>query len=175
MKLQINDILDGKHPTFSRCLLKKRLLQNSLLKEECYICKLPPIWNGQVLKLQIDHINGIRFDHRLENLRLLCPNCHSQTSTFAGKRNNGHPKKSGRYSEISLASDLLKIKRKRDIHEKRQLILQSNIDFSKRGWIVKVSKILKITPQKVRQWMKTNLPHIEKHTRSYSSVDRAES
>ena len=34
--------------------------------------------------LQLDHINGINTDHRLENLRLLCPNCHSQTPTYCG-------------------------------------------------------------------------------------------
>lgn len=34
----------------------------------------------------MDHINGIHNDHRIENLRLLCPNCHSQTKTFAGRR-----------------------------------------------------------------------------------------
>lgn len=40
---------------------------------------------GQSLSLQLDHINGINNDHRLENLRFLCPNCHSQTNTYAGK------------------------------------------------------------------------------------------
>ena len=42
-------------------------------------------WNGQSLTLQIDHINGINNDNRKENLRWLCPNCHSQTSTYTGK------------------------------------------------------------------------------------------
>ena len=37
------------------------------------------------LSLQLDHINGINNDHRIENLRFLCPNCHSQTETYAGK------------------------------------------------------------------------------------------
>ena len=41
--------------------------------------------NGKPLVLQIDHINGVSDDHRLENLRWMCPNCHSQTDTFAGK------------------------------------------------------------------------------------------
>lgn len=74
-----------KGSTFSRVSLKKRLLREGLLRNECYNCFLPPEWNGQPLKLQIDHVNGIHNDNRLENLRILCPNCHSQTETFAGK------------------------------------------------------------------------------------------
>lgn len=50
-------------------------------KYECAKCGLSE-WLGQKITLQVDHINGIATDHRLENLRFLCPNCHSQTSTF---------------------------------------------------------------------------------------------
>lgn len=65
--------------------LKKRLLNEGYLQNRCYICNLMAEWNGKPLSLQLDHINGIYNDHRIENLRLLCPNCHSQTETFAGK------------------------------------------------------------------------------------------
>ena len=52
---------------------------------ECSICGLNK-WQGEDITLQVDHINGNHYDNRLENLRLLCPNCHSQTSTFGNKR-----------------------------------------------------------------------------------------
>lgn len=65
--------------------LKKRLLQEGLLQERCVSCGAPPIWCGKPLTLHLDHINGDSKDHRLENLRLLCPNCHSQTLTYAGR------------------------------------------------------------------------------------------
>jgi 5-methylcytosine-specific restriction endonuclease McrA len=65
--------------------LKRRLLKEGLLKNQCYECGQLPIWNGKHLSLQFDHINGISDDNRLENLRILCPHCHSQTITFAGK------------------------------------------------------------------------------------------
>lgn len=64
--------------------LKRRLLNNNLLEYKCQICGINS-WNGKELSLQLDHINGINNDHRLENLRFLCPNCHSQTETFSGK------------------------------------------------------------------------------------------
>lgn len=61
--------------------LKKKLIDLNLLNEVCAICNIIE-WQNQKLTLHLDHINGDRFDNRLENLRLLCPNCHSQTSTY---------------------------------------------------------------------------------------------
>ncbi|MCK9567328.1 HNH endonuclease [Candidatus Pacearchaeota archaeon] len=66
--------------------LKKRLIRNNLLTNVCSKCGQKPFWNGQVLVLQIDHINGNNTDNRLENLRILCPNCHTQTETFSCRR-----------------------------------------------------------------------------------------
>lgn len=67
--------------------IKDRALKEQLLVYKCYECSLVE-WNGKVIVLELDHINGNNKDHRLENLRLLCPNCHSQTSTFRGKNIN---------------------------------------------------------------------------------------
>lgn len=64
--------------------LKKRLIRENLLVYKCYECGINS-WRDNKLSLQLDHINGIYNDHRIENLRLLCPNCHSQTETFSGK------------------------------------------------------------------------------------------
>lgn len=68
--------------------LKRRLISNNVLKNECYICGLTN-WQDQPITLQIDHINGVNNDNRIENLRILCPNCHSQTPTFTGRKNKG--------------------------------------------------------------------------------------
>lgn len=83
-KIPLNEILI-ENSFYNRGSLKMRLIENKLLENICSDCKLPPIWNNKKLSLQIDHINGISNDNRIENLRLLCPNCHSQTITFAGK------------------------------------------------------------------------------------------
>lgn len=76
-----------KDSSYDRKTLKKRLLEEGLLKNECAICGLPPTWNGTELVMVLDHINGLRNDNRQENLRLLCPNCNSQQSTFSGRAN----------------------------------------------------------------------------------------
>ncbi len=70
---------------YSRRALKGRLLKCGLLKEACAECGLGPVWQGKRLVLALDHINGVSDDNRIENLRLICPNCHSQTSTFAAR------------------------------------------------------------------------------------------
>lgn len=71
---------------------KGKLLRRALLEigvaEQCAECEIGSEWRGKRLVLHIDHVNGDFLDDRLDNLRFLCPNCHSQTPTFAGKLRN---------------------------------------------------------------------------------------
>lgn len=69
----------------SRRSVRRAILQDSLIPYVCALCGLGDDWQGALLVLHLDHINGIRNDHRLSNLRFLCPNCHSQTDTYAGR------------------------------------------------------------------------------------------
>lgn len=64
--------------------LKKRLINNKILTQKCYSCGLVE-WLNQPIPLELHHINGINNDHRIENLQLLCPNCHALTSNYRGK------------------------------------------------------------------------------------------
>lgn len=84
-KIPLDEILVEKS-TYHSGRLKKRLIRKGLLTEKCYECEITE-WNGKPLTIQLDHINGVNNDHRLENLRMLCPNCHSQTPTFVGRHN----------------------------------------------------------------------------------------
>jgi 5-methylcytosine-specific restriction endonuclease McrA len=64
--------------------LKNRLLQAGIKDGSCERCGIST-WRGTPLTTALHHINGDRYDNRVENLELLCPNCHSQTDTFSGR------------------------------------------------------------------------------------------
>jgi len=70
----------------SRYILRRCILKHNLLEYKCAICGISK-WNNKTISLEIDHINGKNNDNRIENLRFLCPNCHSQTTTY-GSRNS---------------------------------------------------------------------------------------
>jgi hypothetical protein len=80
----LSEVLVERSKYVNRMQLKKRLVGEGILRYACAVCGIAE-WQGQPLVLQLDHLNGVGDDHRLENLRLLCPNCHSQTTTFCGK------------------------------------------------------------------------------------------
>jgi hypothetical protein len=82
------DILVLNSTYLSTADLKARLIREGILANRCYECDSPPLWRGRPLVLVLDHINGDHSDNRVQNLRLLCPNCNSQQPTFAG-RNRG--------------------------------------------------------------------------------------
>lgn len=75
-------IKDSPHPCTSG--LRKRLLKESVKEHRCEVCGLSD-WCGMRIPLQLDHLNGDRRDNRLENLRVVCPNCHAQTETWCGR------------------------------------------------------------------------------------------
>ena len=79
------DKLLSQNSKHTRAVLRRYIINNRLLEYKCSCCGISS-WNGKTLSLELDHINGVNNDNRLENLRFLCPNCHSQTNTY-GSRN----------------------------------------------------------------------------------------
>lgn len=70
--------------TVNRQHLKRRLIAAGLKEAACEECGLTD-WLGRPITLELHHRNGVRNDNRLENLAILCPNCHSQTESFGGR------------------------------------------------------------------------------------------
>ncbi len=85
IKTILTDVFDGKIYMNSNAF-KKRLIKEGYKESKCSECGNEGEWNDKHLELELDHINGDSRDNRLENLRILCPNCHSQTPTFRKKK-----------------------------------------------------------------------------------------
>ncbi|MGO9319875.1 MAG: HNH endonuclease [Solirubrobacteraceae bacterium] len=73
--------------TYSRAHLKARLFKHGLKARECELCGQDEIWRGRRMALILDHINGVANDNRLENLRIVCPNCAATLDTHCGRQN----------------------------------------------------------------------------------------
>lgn len=86
----VNEVFK-KDNYFSQKSLKAKVIKFNLVKYECEICLNNGSWNNTQLSLHLDHKNGDNKDNRIENLRFLCPNCHSQTETYSGKNNKKLP------------------------------------------------------------------------------------
>jgi hypothetical protein len=79
--MSVEKLITGRR---NRTHLKQRLVRLGLLEDSCQECGVTE-WRGKPLSLCLHHLNGVNDDNRIENLVLLCPNCHSQTDNFAGR------------------------------------------------------------------------------------------
>lgn len=81
----LDDYLSGRFP-IQTTKLKSKLYAAKIKAPSCEVCGQGEVWNGLPLTLHLDHIDGNRANNALDNLRILCPHCHSQTNTFAGRK-----------------------------------------------------------------------------------------
>jgi hypothetical protein len=80
----LDEILVEKS-TYHRWHLNRRLFKEGLKQPRCELCGQGQIWNGRRMSLILDHVNGVWNDNRLENLRIVCPNCNATLDTHCGK------------------------------------------------------------------------------------------
>ena len=120
-------------------ILRKALLESGR-EHKCEKCGLKDQWNNQPIVLQIDHINGDWSDNTKENLRFLCPNCHSQTENYAAKKKS----KVVKIKEI-------KIKQPRQSNRPNKEILEKQI------WeipTIQLAKTYKVSDKAIEKWCK---------------------
>lgn len=172
----LEDILteNSSYQAISR--LKSRLISEKKLDYQCACCGNKGEWLGLPLTLQLDHINGINNDHRIENLRFLCPNCHSQTDNYAG-RNKGKAKIKHSYCidcgiEISYGSErCLKC-----LGKSRRLVERPNREELKQ--LIRttpftiIAKQYNVSDNAVRKWCDSyNLPRKSTEIKKYSDEE----
>lgn len=102
-KIPLREILVKNSTYGSTTHLKHRLFKEGYKKEICEKCGIVK-WNNKKISFELDHVNGINNDNRIENLRILCPNCHSQTPTWKGKNKKTNKNK---ITDTTLINSLL--------------------------------------------------------------------
>ena len=86
-KIPLKEILEGRQPQYQTYKLKRRLIEEHILEDKCSICGWDKKPEGSDFSpCELDHIDGNPTNHELENLRILCPNCHSLTETYRFRR-----------------------------------------------------------------------------------------
>jgi hypothetical protein len=147
-----NEQMFVANSNIARNTVKTRILRDNLIPYVCGKCGNPPDWFGNKLVLILDHINGVNNDHRLNNLRFLCPNCNSTLPTHCRGSKGIHRKVD--IDKRKLYFD--KVRTNYNLLQQKYvpLVLSSGIDFTKFGWVKEVAKIINIPEQKVNKWMK---------------------
>jgi len=158
--IPLYEILDGKHPQYQTTKLKSRLLKEGLVENICDECGQCDTWNDKPLVIQLDHIDGNSMNHKKDNLQMLCPNCHTQTTTYAGRKNQTKVKKyKDRDDYMATRKENYIISQQKYVHD----VLTSGINFDSIGWVAKVAQIINQKPQKVGNWMNTMMPEFYKN------------
>lgn len=165
----------GTNPTLQK--LKQQLINEGLKEDKCEICGQLPEWNGQPLVLQLDHINGDHYDNRIENLRIVCPNCHTQTDTFGTKKLK-KPKKKCIDCGCEITSVSTRCRKCSALYNKQKQINPNKpskeklLELIKSNSFVAVGKMFNVTDNNIRKWCKRyGLPCTKKELRQLQQSD----
>lgn len=133
--------------------LKKLLIKEGLLEYKCAGgCGVVDSYNGKTISLHLDHINGNPVDNRLENLRLLCPNCHSQTDTYCGK--NQRIKLAKTISKCSCGNDKSpRSKQCSDCNKREMPPLEELVASIKSVGYLQTGKVYNVSDNAIRKWI----------------------
>lgn len=161
-KMSLEEILVKNSPYKSTKALKDRLIKEGLLENKCVKCNVGPVWQGEPLSLELDHIDGDNKNNEIENLRILCPNCHSQTETFGGKNVKKQKKvhlciecSSIVYKGSRLCVTCANFKMRKQERPSKEELLQLILTKS----FLEIANIYNVSDNAIRNWCKDyNLP-----------------
>jgi len=147
-KKPIEDILSNKQVFHSSYNLLKRLVEEGYKEYKCESCGINE-WLGKPISLQLEHVDGNHYNNNLENLKVLCPNCHSQTETFAGK-NVDHSQSKRQQRLMRVRAKILKMP---PVSREDLKHMIRTIPF------LQIGKQFGVTDNSIRKWcVKYNLP-----------------
>lgn len=152
----------SKNSETSRDVVKRYIIKHNLIVYQCNECKIINTYNNKPIILHLDHINGIANDNRIENLRFLCPNCHSQTDTYCGK-NKGIERKyckcgnTKRYYSIRCVACNNKNRLEKDKKRIQWPDIKYLIDKSKEIGFLQLSKELGVSDNAIRKHIKKRI------------------
>lgn len=141
---------------------QKRLRLFKEANHQCIQCGFSKTRDSGATILEIDHIDGNHANNAKENLRVLCPNCHALTPNYrnwgrtSGEKSSTRVRKGNKgYAEYI---QNLKKEKENAVESIKSLIIDSHIDYTRRGWVGEVANLTNLPTQKVRVWIIDNMP-----------------
>jgi len=166
LRVNRNILSDGelfvKDSKVDRTVIKNRIKNKGLIPYICECCGQDENWKGKIMPLILDHKDGINNNNELSNLRFLCSNCDSIQDTYKSKNKNvSQIRRVSRDKVIKDHLNIERIKQKEiDLQLKIFKIKESNIDFSKQGWLIELGILMNWSPQYSGKFVKNKIPEI---------------
>lgn len=168
-ELSVNEYITNNKIIRGSTLIKK-LINEGIKECKCERCKNEE-WEGDVIPLELHHINGNNMDNRIENVQLLCPNCHALTDNYRGKKNKKKffCKNCGneitKYSKSGYCNKCIKEQNKKHKIPSKELLIEN---FTKLSSFCKVAKVFNCSDNTIRKWCKKyGLPIHSKEIKNY--------
>lgn len=147
-KITLKEVLK-ENSNYSRGHLKERLYEDGLKERKCELCGQDEEWNGKHMSLILDHINGIYNDNRIENLRIVCPNCNATLETHCGKNTQEKIKNKIEQKEKNIINSFISRRK-----VKRPSFEELKIEIEKFG-LVGVGRKYGVSGNAIKKWIKT--------------------
>jgi len=173
-----------ENSTFSTTIIKKRLYEEGLKEKKCEMCGQSEDWYGKKMTLILDHINGNHFDNRIENLRILCPNCNSTLDTHCSRNRKIKTRKFDSKNinlnncihdftkkNDSTQTEVIKIlKNKKRKVDNRPLLEQLLKEVNDNGYVA-TGKKYGVTDNSIKKWIKSYGVEPPKKNKPYEKHD----